>query len=36
LHVSDVAITAHSGEGLTAVGRGEGVAVSVVLTAVEA
>lgn len=30
-----VAITAHSGEGLTAFGRGEGIAASVIVTAVE-
>jgi len=30
-----VAITAHSGEGLTAFGRGEGIAASVILTAFE-
>jgi len=30
---ADVAITAHSGEGLSAVGRGEGIAATVILTA---
>jgi 2-C-methyl-D-erythritol 2,4-cyclodiphosphate synthase len=32
----DVVVTAHSGEGLTAFGRGEGVSATVLVTAVEA
>ncbi|MGH7442896.1 MAG: 2-C-methyl-D-erythritol 2,4-cyclodiphosphate synthase, partial [bacterium] len=36
LGLEDVAVTAHSGESLSAVGRGEGVAATVVLTAVQA
>jgi 2-C-methyl-D-erythritol 2,4-cyclodiphosphate synthase len=35
LRVEDVAVTAHSGEGLTAFGRGEGVAATVLVTVVE-
>jgi 2-C-methyl-D-erythritol 2,4-cyclodiphosphate synthase len=35
LQVADVAVTAHSGEGLSAVGRGEGVYATVMVTAVE-
>ena len=35
LRTADVAVTAHSGEGLTAFGRGEGVAATVLVTAVE-
>jgi 2-C-methyl-D-erythritol 2,4-cyclodiphosphate synthase len=35
LELADVAVTAHSGEGLSAVGRGEGVFATVLVTAVE-
>ncbi|HTB23538.1 MAG TPA: 2-C-methyl-D-erythritol 2,4-cyclodiphosphate synthase [bacterium] len=35
LEPADVAVTAHSGEGLSAVGRGEGVFATVLVTAVE-
>lgn len=35
LQVADVAVTAHSGEGLTAFGRGEGILAAVLLTAQE-
>jgi 2-C-methyl-D-erythritol 2,4-cyclodiphosphate synthase len=35
LHVHHVAVTAHSGEGLTAFGRGEGILATVILTAHE-
>jgi 2-C-methyl-D-erythritol 2,4-cyclodiphosphate synthase len=35
LDYRDVTITAHTGEGLTAFGRGEGVLASVIITAME-
>lgn len=35
LKIEDVAVTAHSGEGLSAFGRGEGVAATVLVTVVE-
>jgi 2-C-methyl-D-erythritol 2,4-cyclodiphosphate synthase len=35
LRPTDIAVTAHSGEGLSAVGRGEGVYATVIVTAVQ-
>ena len=35
LHVHHVAVTAHTGEGLTAFGRGEGILATVILSAHE-